>query len=161
MKIKSYKEWRMVHPASYSKACKLGIQHKVAKLMGWNEPSYNPKHKKQELLKIAQRGENKPSIASHRLGHSLHAYVNHSNRSYDPDFTRQIKKLRPDWLISKSDTANKKKQELLKIATSGKNRPIARSWLGRGLIKYTLKSQNSYDPVFHKQIKKLRPDWFK
>jgi hypothetical protein len=160
MKINSYNDWRTQATSMYAKAWALGLHHQVAEIMGWDAPNYNPEHKKQELLKMAQRGEAKPSVAAHRLGHSLKAYINPSRRNYDPKLTEHLKKIRPDWFNSQTATANKKKQELLKLAKSGQKRPIARSWVGRGLIKYTLKSQNTYDHNFTKQIKKLRPDWF-
>ena len=34
------------------------------------------------------------------------------------------------------------------------------SKLARALIRYTNKSTATYDPIFDKQIRELRPDWF-
>jgi chorismate mutase len=111
---------------------------------------------KKLLLKIAKNGKDKPSCKT-KLGRVLYNYTRKSSSSYDPVFDKQIRKLRPDWFVS---TANQNKKLLLKIAKNGKDRPHWKSKLGWALYNYTRKSSSSYDPVFDKQIRKLRPDWF-
>jgi hypothetical protein len=62
-------------------------------------------------------------------------------------------------VISKSST--NKKQELIALAKSGAKRPSQKSPLGGVLSNYTSKSSSSYDPDFDKEIRTLRPDWFR
>lgn len=114
---------------------------------------------KQILIKMAKSGEDKPHYSS-KLYHTLSSYIQKSNRAYDPIFSKTIKKLRPDWFVDRSKKANENKQKLIKMAKSGKPRPkYGHSMLGRLLSSYTIKS-SSYDSVFTKHIKRLRPDWF-
>ena len=48
------------------------------------------------------------------------------------------------------------------MAKNGEPRPGQNTnRLGRILTSYTCKSSESYDSVFDKIIRKLRPDWFK
>lgn len=58
--------------------------------------------KRAVLLEIARRGEARPSKKSgdahiKALGQQLSAYTTRSSTSYDPDFDREIRTLRPDW----------------------------------------------------------------
>ena len=52
------------------------------------------------------------------------------------------------------------KQKLIEMAKSGEKRPTKKTKIGRALTAYTYDSGNSYDSIFTKKIKKLRPDWF-
>ena len=124
--------------------------------------------KKQQLLEMARNGEDRPNQKTHPLGLVLCQYTSSNNRCYDAKFTEQIKKLRPDWFITRSDRANQKKQQLLEMARNGEDRPYYRYGghgdkthpLGLVLCQYTSPNNRCYDAKFTKQIKKLRPDWF-
>jgi hypothetical protein len=58
------------------------------------------------------------------------------------------------------DTAEGKKDELLRLAREGAPKPCWTSRLGRSLASYTLPSQCGYDEPFSVQIRGLRPGWF-
>jgi chorismate mutase len=62
--------------------------------------------------------------------------------------------------FGKETTADINKKLLLEMAENGKDKPHYKSKLGKALSCYTLKCSRSYDDVFTKKIKKLRPDWF-
>jgi hypothetical protein len=66
---------------------------KVAPL--WLIPS--SKQKKRILLEMAKRGEPRPHRNKHPLGAALVSYTTKKSGSYDPIFTKQIKKLAPHW----------------------------------------------------------------
>ena len=71
-----------------------------------------------------------------------------------------IRKLKPKWFLS---TSALRKEEILKL----KDRP--RSWcedvsirrIGGSLNNYTNKNSDSYDPVFDKKVRSLKPEWFR
>lgn len=116
--------------------------------------------KKKQLLEIAKRGKPRPKKHNHPLGANLGSYINKSQGlCYDPFFTKSLKKLRPDWFISQSEIANKKKQKLLEMAKKGKPRPKFKTELGRFLGEQTTKKR-SKNEKFSKEIRRLRPDWF-
>jgi hypothetical protein len=117
---------------------------------------------KQILIKMAQEGKPRPKhktkINQIFIGRALFNYTNLSQDSYDKSFSKQIKKIRPDWFVKSSDV-NKKK--LIKLAKSGADKPFQTTKMGMYLKSYTNKSRNTYCPVFYKKIRSLRPDWFK
>jgi hypothetical protein len=124
----------------------------------------DPDGKKAELKAMALRGEPRPAAQGknkHPLGRALRDYTHPSSKSYDPVFTAEIKALRPDWFV---DTVMLKKTELKAMAMRGEPRPSAgpnnKHPLGRALCNYTHLSSKSYDPVFDREIRALRPDWF-
>jgi hypothetical protein len=140
----------------------LGIRKNFLYLLDEAFPSRtkrSPNTKKQELLDLAKSGADKPKRTT-KLRQTLFNYTKSSQLSYDPEFTKQIKTLRPDWFVGQSDLANTKKQELLDLAKSGADKPSQKTKLGKTLPNYTVESSGSYDPEFTKQIKTLRPDWF-
>ena len=64
------------------------------------------------------------------------------------------------WLFPEN-TADVKKKQLLQIAENNLPKPSYRNHpLGRALSTYTNKSWNTYDPIFTKKLKEIRPDWF-
>ena len=116
--------------------------------------------KKQELIKIAQNKEPRPT-RKHPLGIVLSSYTRTSHKSYDPKFTKQIKFLAPYWFVNKSDIANQKKQQLIQLAQNKEPRPITRKHpLGLVLSHYTTQSNKTYDAQFTQKLKKLAPHWF-
>lgn len=112
---------------------------------------------KKELLKAAISGSKKPKHLSNRLSF----YTTKNSGCYDRKFDKQIRKLRPDWFMTNKAKAGQKKLEILKLASSGSKKPLQSHYLGNVLNKYTNKNSGCYDPKFDKQIRKLRPDWFK
>jgi len=118
--------------------------------------------KKQQLLEMARNGEPKPN-SDDKLFQAFHNYTNPNGNSYDANFKKKISKVRPEWLVSQSDRASDKKEQLLEMARNGEPRPSYETHpLGRVLGFYTRnsKSNHCYDSVFNKKIRKLRPDWF-
>jgi hypothetical protein len=114
--------------------------------------------RKEELLKLAAKHKTRPSGRT-AIGNALFRYTNPKKGQYDKEFTKKISKLAPGWF---SDSVAERKAQLLQMAVRGENRPhSAKHALGGSLCHYTLPSQPSYDPVFHRKIKKLAPHWFK
>ncbi len=112
---------------------------------------------KKELIRMAKNGESRPAAKGSKLGRSLCTYTNNDS-GFDPIFDKQIRRLRSDWFVN---TANEKKKELLELAKNRKPKPPSASQLGSALRGYARKSQKTYDLAFDKEIRKLRPDWFK
>lgn len=56
---------------------------------------------KKELLALARRKRPRPNCKKHRLGNVLCMYTNRNGRCYDKAFTREIKKLAPEWFKQK------------------------------------------------------------
>jgi hypothetical protein len=115
---------------------------------------------KQELIKIANSNGKRPSQKT-KLGRRLSDYTKKSSSNFDATFYKIIKKLRPDWFVSQTEKADKKKQELIRMAKNGESRPSHDGTrIGQALSNYTRKSSHVYDSIFDKLIRKLRPDWF-
>lgn len=112
---------------------------------------------KRKLIKMAKSGEPKPRY-KHLLGNALKSYVQKSSDCYDPEFDKLIRKLAPCWF---EDRVAKNKRQLIQMAKKGKPKPHRKHPLGRKWLHYIAKSDNSYDPEFDKQIRKLAPHWFK
>ena len=53
--------------------------------------------KKDQLIKMAKNGETKPLQRKHPLGVVLSKYTSRNAESYDPEFAKTIRQLRPDW----------------------------------------------------------------
>lgn len=54
------------------------------------------KNKKEQLLEMAKNGADRP-IKGAILGNALNNYLAVSRTYYDPDFSKKIRELRPDW----------------------------------------------------------------
>jgi len=123
------------------------------------------KENRKQLLELAKSGADKPGRDS-RLYASFHNHTMQSLRH--TDFNEQLRALRPDWFIDKVAEGQRVcKNQLVDLAKSGAKRPSSVSKnpeerrLGSALGRYTRKSLASYDKDFDKQIRRLRPDWFK
>lgn len=113
---------------------------------------------KAQLIKLAKDGCRKPKSSDALYG-KLTEYINEGRSSYDPVFTKEIKKLAPSWF---ENTADLKKQELLKMAKNGSKRPNQRKHpLGYTLDSYTKESSNSFDAEFVAKLMELAPNWFR
>jgi superfamily II DNA or RNA helicase len=114
-----------------------------------------------KLLGLARRKEERRPKGSsinreeRLLAGKLSAYINKNSGSYDPEFDKQIRSLRPDWF---ENTARIRKAELLRLANRWEPKPSNK--FGRAIFRYTNKNSCCYDPEFDKQIRSLRPDWF-
>ena len=62
--------------------------------------------------------------------------------------------------MANSPQTQSNKSTLLKMAMLGSPRPV-RQDIGKSLTQFARKSSPAYDPTFSKQIRALRPDWFK
>jgi len=93
-----------------------------------------------------------------KLGQAFNNYTSKSHNAYDPVFDKKIRELKPDWF---RDLAAEKKEELLRQALAGAARPRQSENLGKALSGYVCGSASSFDTVFDRKIRKLRPDWFK
>jgi len=117
---------------------------------------------KKQLLEMAQNGEPRPNQRTHELGRVLCFYTNQNNPCYDPEFSSEILKVKPDWFVSQSDIAEQKKKQLFEVARNGEPKPKHSTHkLGQVLCSYMNPNHGSYDPDFNKEIRKLRPDWFR
>jgi hypothetical protein len=118
-------------------------------------------HKKAILLRMAKSGAPRPTPLSHPLGRCFNEYLNPASSTYDRDFGRNLKKVRPDWLETLKTKCKKKKATLLRMARNGAAKPVKMSHpLTTALRGYVNPSQPVYDAEFTRKIKKLRPDWF-
>ena len=123
-------------------------------------PTQSSYGNKESLIKLAKAGADRPNQKKSKLGYRLCAYTNKGSASYCPKFDKQIRKLAPNWFISRSEFANMKKKELFNIATKGDKKPSQKTKIGRALSNYTRKDSSCYCPKFNNKIRKLRPDWF-
>lgn len=122
----------------------------------WFETNIRSKTNKEYLINIAKNGEDKPHYKT-KLGSLFKNYIYKSESSYDPVFTKLIKKIRPDWFVKSSDV---RKKILIQMAKNKKDRPNQKKTkLGKSLTSYTMSGQ-CYDSAFTKLIINLRPDWF-
>ena len=125
----------------------------------WMFPENTADIKKKQLLQMAEKKLPKPSYRNHPLGRALNTYTNKSWNTYDPEFTKKIKTLRPEWF---QDQTKKRKNKLLMLAKSGASRPNQkRHPLGYNLSSYTSIKSTCYDKEFTNQLKLLAPHWFK
>jgi hypothetical protein len=114
--------------------------------------------KKTQLLLMAQRKEKRPS--THPIGKRLTDYTNKQSRSYDPDFTKKIKALAPEWFVPKSERVEQMKRKLLEMAGRGMQKPARGSRLVGLLYRSTNKKSDCHDPDFASKIRRLAPNWF-
>ena len=98
-----------------------------------------------------------------QLYSALRNYTGRSSTTYDPEFDRKIRELKPGWFRDPDGVANKK-AELLAMAARGEGRPAVHGKnkhpLGRLLSSYTCLKSKMYDPVFDQQIRQAAPGWF-
>ena len=114
---------------------------------------------KNKIIDFATKFENKSKLGKYLLG-KMYSYCNKKRNIYDCDFHTKIIKLRPDWLVLSSEIVKQNKDKILKVAKSGKPKPKFPDRMASLLINYTHTKQHSYDSVFDKKIRILRPDWF-
>lgn len=123
----------------------------ICKLFNFSKES-TANFNKKILLGMATNNENRPSVKT-KIGMALSNYTLNGSSSYDPNFTKQIKGLRPDWFVSLLEKTNNNKKILLEMAKNGEKRPLRKTKLGCALTNYITKSNKSYDDLFVKKIK--------
>lgn len=118
------------------------------------------KQKKRKLLKMAERGDPRPTNRTHpSLADILKRHATPGQFGYDPAFSRKIRKLAPQWFANHETYAHRKKK-LLDMAEKGMHKPTIRTRLACFLGDLTNKKSKAYEPAFHAKIKKLAPKWF-
>lgn len=137
------------------------FEKKLRKLRpDWFEKSSDAN--KEILLKMAREGKPIPPSWNTKLGRCLCNYTCKSHGSYDAEFEKKLRKIRPDWFFTQFDISKQNKELLLKMAREGKPRPSSKKTkLGMCLCRYTCKNNGSYDAEFEKELRKIRPDWFR
>ena len=123
----------------------------------WFESS-SARNKKQ-ILEMAGKGELKLKIG-HRLLRAFFRYTSNKYQTFDPAFTKEIKRIRPDWLVRLAEGVDKKKKTLLDMAKKGEQRPGMKHPLNSALRSYTSKKSFAYDLVFDHKVRKIAPQWF-
>ena len=93
------------------------------------------------------------------LNKALIRYANKESKSksYDPEFAKEIRRIRPDWFWSSSQ---QNKELLLTMAKKGESKPSHETALYKLFYSYTLESSRCYDSDFTRKIKRLAPHWF-
>jgi superfamily II DNA or RNA helicase len=104
----------------------------------------------QQLLEMEERPH--PTTT---LGRALNGYTARSGGSYDEEFDKKIRALKPHWFLDSRKATNQ--QQLLEMA----DRPTQKTKLGRALKGYTRRNDRSYDEEFDTKIRALKPHWFK
>lgn len=90
--------------SEYTKKCSKTYDHKFAAKIKKIRPEWFvgqtevASQKKKALLKMARSGKDKPYWKS-PYGHCINNYTRKSSESFDYDFTKNLKKIRPDWFI--------------------------------------------------------------
>lgn len=128
---------------------------------GWDEfilsASDIAQKKKEQLIEMAKRGEERPGGKSHPLGKSLSHYTSKHANSYDVEFDGIIRELSPKWFVKSAD----RKKQLLDMAERGESKPRKGHPLAVPLTCYVNQSYTSgYDADFKKKIHLLAPQWF-
>lgn len=86
----------------------------------------DPSGKKDLILKIAEEGKEKPKSRA-IFGIDLNNYTNKKSLSYDKEFDKKIRQLRPDWFVTPKDKSFKKMMSLMPSNVSFKEEQI---WVG-------------------------------
>lgn len=124
--------------------------------------SYSIRDNQLQLLVLAKQNKPRPKQREGHLGVALCSYTQKTSKCYNKLFDEEIRKLRPDWFVTKEMLAEDKKKQLIIMAKTGCKRPSSDTTkIGSALLSYTRKTHGSYDEQFNKKIRKLRPDWFK
>lgn len=118
--------------------------------------SYKSKIKKNKLLILAKNNKPRPNHRN-KLYRDFCSYTNRKNKSYDDKFSKKLKRLRPDWFLTRSDVAKINKEKILSL----KIKPKRPTKLAIALKNYICSASQAYDPRFKKLVFKLKPNWFR
>ena len=111
-----------------------------------------------KLLMVAASYKSAKPICNSRLGSALKHFTSKHSTAFDPEFSKSIRELCPDWFLWKADSTGKK-AALLEIARTGKERP-KEGPLYNALQCYITKNNTCYDAIFDEEIRKVAPRWF-
>jgi hypothetical protein len=108
------------------------------------------------------------AIAGHRLGDdadraALRAYTTLRQGTFDPEFTKLVALVAPDWLPNPRYFASDRetnKDALFRVAAAGRVKPSRKTKLGQVLSTYVSERHRSHDREFTRRLRDLRPDWF-
>jgi hypothetical protein len=128
---------------------------KMSELLSAPTGAHNSDLKKAQLIALAKSGAKRPDSDTTQLGRAISHYTRESSASYDPEFDKTIRLLRPDWFINTSEL---RKHELLQLAKSNVSR-LPQKYLKR-FGYYTNVRSPYYDAKFVLEVRKIRPDWF-
>lgn len=122
-------------------------------------------NKKNALLLIARNGLSKPIAGKHVLGSYLKSILNKKQKGYDSSFDKEIRELRPDWFFNGNKYCGKIEDFLLKcsIIEKVKENLNLSDLKDLGLLqslRIFTQEGSSYDPIFSREIRKLRSSWF-
>ena len=121
----------------------------------WFKKGRQGRQNKDILLKMAKDGKPKPARKTDKnLREALNRFTNPHCEYHDPEFTKEIKSIRPDWFKKTN------REILLQMAKDGKPKPIGTN-LWKSLTSFMNPNCLSYDPIFTKDIKNINPEWFK
>ena len=112
-----------------------------------------------QIMALVESGAPRP-VENARLHRYINEVGNMNSGSYDFNFSRKLKKLRPDWFEKKKPTFTPGRLEILEIAKSGAEKPSTSTAIGKRLSGYLNSSKLDYDGNFDRLIRELRPDWF-
>lgn len=115
---------------------------------------------KASLLEMAKTGKPRPKQKDGVEGRSLSKYTSKKNSAYDAALDKQLRKLRPDWFPRTGWKATENKALILREAKKGTDRTDLPYAVNMGLGKYASDISPSFDPMFAREIRALRPDWF-
>jgi len=119
------------------------------------EERKSPADKKAEILAMPP-GSSRPKKGT-VLADALQNYTRNASTAYDGKFDVAVRLRFPDW-FERSSAAMKSR--LLGLP-AGSVRPKSKNdELGEALVRYTNRSQTSYDAVFHDAIRAKFPHWF-
>lgn len=117
--------------------------------------SLRTENKKIKLLSLAKNKKPRPSHKE-KLYRDFCCYTNKKNKRYDKVFDKKIRRLRPDWFLTRPEVAAINKKKILSLKT----KPKRSTKLGVALKNYISKSSQAYDANFNKQVHELKPHWF-
>ncbi|MCU0415282.1 MAG: hypothetical protein MUE91_12935 [Ignavibacteriaceae bacterium] len=117
---------------------------------------------KGKLLKLRRKpSKHSKDLEEMKLGRALCDYISKTRSSYDPEFDKLIRRVKPEWFI---DAAAENKKTLLQLKDKPSRRasnPDERNLANRLRGYIEKRTRGSYDPAFDKLIRKTKPHWFK
>ena len=119
------------------------------------------KVKKEQLLKMANNGESRPTSKNKGLGLALLSYTSKNHDCYDADFDKEIRRLRSDWFVFQSERVFAQKKQLLEMAKNGKSKPKKGNEFYSIFQSYIQKKHPNYDQEFCNELNKINPTWLR
>ena len=124
----------------------------------WKRQSSSDDEHKQRFVERSTDGHAKRPYEVNADIKIFSKLTNPGNRRFDPEFTQQMRLLRPDWFAADRVLGYKKAIEAL-LADPTSSRPPPGTLLGKRLAGYLNRTANQYDPHLADLVKTVRPDW--